>query len=281
MNDNTHEILNWLRKHGYPFELRAGNVLRSIGWKVEHARWYTDLETGKPRELDLYAYIYAGAENPRSGISIAAAIECKSSVGKPWVVFSSPRDTIGFILQDSLVADPVSKDALLCASVHRLVSPTVLSLPELLGHGIVKVHSDNKTGDPTAAFAALRSVVAGARAIALEHEEFALSNRGSYFTGMVILPIVLLDGELFDYCLDGDGQESLRSIDAAYVTSVSTGPTDWVRVLVLRHQYMKVFFEQHTPQLRSFCEALVPYATELTQMVVNRFAARPHSNGAI
>jgi hypothetical protein len=74
----------WILEQGYPLEMRTAKVFREAGFDVQQAQLYTDTESGKKREIDLFVIApdYLGVTR------IVFAIECKSAK-KPWVLFTS------------------------------------------------------------------------------------------------------------------------------------------------------------------------------------------------
>lgn len=96
MNEDLRKgVKRWLAGEGFPFELSAGRALRDSGWKVEHGRLYEDPQTGKVRELDIYAHVSAGSPELSAAVTVSLAIQCKSARQHPWVVFSSePKEVL-------------------------------------------------------------------------------------------------------------------------------------------------------------------------------------------
>lgn len=90
MSGDLHQrVLDWLRKTGYPLELRVGRKLQAAGWQTTYSRWYRDAVSSKDRELDVEARI----ARRRAGVSavFSLCIECKTSKDKPWVGLGSGR----------------------------------------------------------------------------------------------------------------------------------------------------------------------------------------------
>ena len=81
MRDRIH---SWLKKEGYPLEMRTAAAFRRVGFTVRQSQHYVDSESGKSRENDAVCSI-----GDDLGIaSLQIVVECKTS-DKPWVVFSS------------------------------------------------------------------------------------------------------------------------------------------------------------------------------------------------
>lgn len=89
MGNQVSDILDELRKTGYPTEIIASSVLRNRGWAVVHNPTYMDDVENRSREFDVQAgrILDGGPIN----LGIFLLIECKKSE-KPWVFFTTERD---------------------------------------------------------------------------------------------------------------------------------------------------------------------------------------------
>lgn len=273
MTDQHENILKWLRQSGYPLELRVGSALRRAGWRVEHERWYTDPETGKPRPLDIHAYIpFESDKDQNTGVSVQLAIECKSSPGKPWIAFTAPRKHWLEMLEFQTVADELSAQVLMQAQINKVSRPRLIAGKVVLAHGLVSAFVGEKTrdsaprtggelgaskgGDPTAPYAALRSALAGARALAAE-EELQLLNVPDRNYGSVVLPMVVLDGELFEFFLDESDNETLRQVSHVR-TTLNFEAYNSVNVLVVTKEHI-LDVVGPARQMAAFCRRLLPH----------------------
>src|SRR5690349_3272209 len=82
-DDIQQKLLKWLRRTGYPFQLRAGKALQAAGWHVNYSRWYRDPKEDKHREVDLQA-LCGAVRVGESSLFLSLCIECKTSPS-PWV----------------------------------------------------------------------------------------------------------------------------------------------------------------------------------------------------
>ncbi|WP_339727785.1 hypothetical protein [uncultured Gimesia sp.] len=81
------EIEKWLAKSGYPLEMRVASAFRSVGFRVTQSTYLNDIETQKPREVDLIATWQQSVKNGW-WMNVSFVIECKSTTNKPWVFFT-------------------------------------------------------------------------------------------------------------------------------------------------------------------------------------------------
>lgn len=87
-NDVVLQVTKWLKeKSGYPLEMRTASALGSAGFAVVQGDYFPDEKTGTLRELDVTGYVTRSESGLQ--VSIALLIECKSSMEKPWLLFTS------------------------------------------------------------------------------------------------------------------------------------------------------------------------------------------------
>lgn len=86
------KIKNWLSEQGYPLEFRVANYLRKNGFNTIQSDYYQDSNTRQNREIDVVAY--KQINTPKLLIRITLVVECKSGRNKPWLLFSSPFNTL-------------------------------------------------------------------------------------------------------------------------------------------------------------------------------------------
>jgi hypothetical protein len=257
-------IRGWLEKSGFPFELRLGHALRAQGFTVIQGAYFRDPLTGVTREIDLYASHFRSTMPPGrlhqlgvpgSGLRLQLVIECKSSRDKPWVVFSAPRGLSGLPPLTS-TRGVVAQDLLLHTAPGTPGAEWVQNLPDRIGHGAVRAFADGKSGDPSGAYAALQGVAAATTAIAADADRALAARR---LSGVAVpVPVIVLDGPLFEYYFDPERGEVLEPVDRAYV--VAPGTTDNAWPLVTR---------VYAPtDLDAFAKELHAHVTDLSQVLL-------------
>lgn len=263
------EVLGWLRSHGYPLELQVAHTLRRTGWRVEHARWYRDPDTSKLRELDLLASRSERTSDESDAGYVRLAIECKSSPGKPWVAFTAPAAGPVFVLLQRLAADEPSRDALKVLRAKRVALPTLLEVGPTLGHGLVKAHTENKSGDPTAPYAGLRAVSTAAVSLGKRYEASILRWGGSISGPQIVLPVVVLAGELFEYSLDDNADERLSPVDRVHV-AVAGSDERPNYVLVTTITGFERTLVAEAPSVSELCMTMSRHASEIVAITRER-----------
>lgn len=243
-------------------------VLRQLGWQTEQALWYRDVESGKARELDVLATLNHTDEETGGIASVSLAVECKRSVDKPWVFFSSASN---FAKQQSRpLADRIGQFVL-----RRLVE-TEVSLPPLLltaprlSHGVVKAYADAaKSGDPTSAYAAARGAVAASESIGLE--PLSLLEKFGIHHGhlRIIIPVVVVEGRLYSCSLQEDSVEiSLTEVVEDHIVIGTAGASATSLVTVVDSEHLASFVQQHTPMLREFAAGFAPHVRGIVQQLL-------------
>ncbi|MCD4671209.1 MAG: hypothetical protein K8R77_00970 [Anaerolineaceae bacterium] len=81
------KIENWLNKQGYPLEINVARSFRKAGFQAIQSDYYVDPESENYREIDILA-INQKKFNSHL-VEVSLHIECKTSIDKPWIIFSS------------------------------------------------------------------------------------------------------------------------------------------------------------------------------------------------
>ena len=85
------KIAKWLRGQGYPLEMIVAAALRKENFYTNQGFYYSDPETNTSREIDIIA-----TKMDTFGLfQVQFVVECKSSLDKPWVLFTSDSNELG------------------------------------------------------------------------------------------------------------------------------------------------------------------------------------------
>jgi hypothetical protein len=275
------QIRAWLRDHGYPFELEVGADLAETGWIVRHAQAYLDSETGKPREIDIVANIAAINEVPRetpeetqpSGfvrVDITLVIECKGKGkhDKSWLTFHSPHDPYShwFIHRSPKgVADAI-------AAYSPALGKATAKLYDLevgnVAHGATVAFLDEKTpgrggGDPDrvgVAYSAMQSAIAAATALADRDAKEALLPPNAFHFLRIILPVVVVESDIFACRLAGNGELLLEKRDWVCLRATTRAAEDWpTAVLLVQGKSLKSFATALKTRGETIGDELLPH----------------------
>lgn len=265
-DDLSLKLQTWLRKHGYPFELRVGRFFRAAGWEVEHNRFYADSDTQQVRELDIYARVSAGDGDRKSAVTVSFAIECKSSPDKPWIVFSAEPDSMVSPLASSMAPGWLGSYSMLVGLPEGNQPLATFGVDRRLAHGMLRAFTDQKGGDPTSPYLAVSSAVQAAHTISHEFETFSLEQGPSVAIIHVVLPLVVLDGKLFEFFLDSHGEDKIVEITRALV--VAHGPSSWNRAVLTRivtADAVPAFAIQAVADAKTLAQNIVPKAHDICE----------------
>lgn len=258
--DLLQRVRSDLDKQGYPLEMRTARAFEKLGWRVELGRLYTDSSTGKQRDIDVVAS--KSAEKDREAlVTVEFVVECKQSRDKPWVGFASPVSTDRFFMFDSVVTGELSArtlDALIASSDS---SGEFFKPSGLVWHGISRAFGDSKDGDPTAPYAAVRGAVSASAALAAEAEERIEKLIDAKFAWPTItVPLVVVDGPMVQYTLDGDGNDSLALVRDAWVQTHHHNSSYLLAVRVVAFEALEEYLSDITPRVARLAEALTHQA---------------------
>jgi hypothetical protein len=91
MSDFTQRIIADINKTGFALELRVAQHLRNRDYHVATNIYFVDRDEEKGREVDIRALknSFFEAEGIRRAVRHCLLIECKKSVKRPWIFFTS------------------------------------------------------------------------------------------------------------------------------------------------------------------------------------------------
>lgn len=215
MDDTTKAALEWLQKHGLPLEVNVGKLCRDRGWLTFHSHPYVDPRTSKTRACDIHATRLKRMYGQGTA-SIELVVECKRSVGKPWVIFAEPTKPHDWFLPSMLAVGRLSEVALM-AMMSKPDPLDFLRPVDWVGYAVVKAHSSGKDSDPSAAHGALQSVMSAAEAFSLRNEKSLFEHPDWPPSIEITLPVLVIGAPLLLYSADGQGKEELTRITEAKV----------------------------------------------------------------
>jgi hypothetical protein len=232
--------------------MRLAQKLNDRHFQVIQSSYYSDFETGTPREIDLTARLYEfyepPAENAIVEIELFCAIECKSGVN-PWVVFKQTRSPGGSI--DRIISSPDGK-RLLHRSLKSLSSSTIEAWGREAGHGAREGFAENDR-----AFTALMSSLKAAEAVVIAEStplpQAESSDTTLVYAGLAI-PVVAISNRLFEYSLDTDGTPKMEEVPVSAVilryprsrSGAGKGAVVYIVTESAWSQFMDAVFEYQT-----------------------------------
>ncbi|MDD2599560.1 MAG: hypothetical protein PHO37_10085 [Kiritimatiellae bacterium] len=206
MTDFRAKIISDIKKTGFPTELVVESIFNAREWYVNTHEYFIDSETQKGREIDCTGRFLAFEKKNNKHIKalIHVYVEVKKTE-KPWIVFTSPKSKMEKMLTGQLVATQhiSTRDAL--KSFHE-IHPTH-TYPRYGRAVHISFKSDGST--------AFSAIVSASKA-ALEGHRNASKEEGFYndesCEAFIYLPIVVVDGELFECQLNNKGEVYIDSV---------------------------------------------------------------------
>lgn len=254
--DLAGRVLDWLQRHGYPTEFRAGVAFQNAGWVVAHSDYYEDPETSKTREIDIKASLtqVSSANSPWAGFEFVA--ECKLSRGKPWVVFARPTPAEAFISLSDVVLGSIAEIALMGLDTNMDGVASFLRPAGWTGHGVARAFSDGNDADSSQPYAALRGAVAAAAAAVQSMVAHRESSPKMPKSVTFHVPMVIVDAPLFRYTLDADGAEHVTAIEWIQVAAPSSSHGS-VRAILTTLDGLPRYLAEVTPHVRALLKETV------------------------
>jgi hypothetical protein len=195
-DDLESKILAEIEKTGYPFELWASECFRSFGYHVANNIYFVDKDEGKGREYDVRALKNEEIDfdGKKHWVRHCLLVECKRSVKRPWVLFTSTTNSYDQSPSDLYVKGMVNEDRLQNIDSDDLIKGNPVFSPPRRGRSFFEPFKDGDGGE--AVFKALTTATK-ALVDAVESSFAAGGNSICFY-----YPIVLFDGILFEAYLE-------------------------------------------------------------------------------
>lgn len=185
--------------------MRVARKFRRARFWTQQSEYYSDPETEEQREIDLVARAQADVGGCLVRLSLCA--ECKATPDKPWIIFTSSelrladrariaQRAASYLGSEFLMS--VSKDP-------RYQKLALFRLPERSAFGVTQAFSSGKDVAYQACIGAAKSSVAQAKEADLGYK------RDSPFFE-IIVPVVVIEGQLFECYLDPSDQIAIGEV---------------------------------------------------------------------
>jgi hypothetical protein len=248
-NDEPLEIkLNkWLKKEGYPLEMRVASAIRKhTNLLIRQGWYYKDPENSTSREID----IVCTASKPRGLSEINFVFECKGT-SKPWVLFTSGEAVASynrlttFGIFSDVAHSGVAEELFKCDDGSNL--DQMKKIPWLIKDGMVGYSiTQSFDGNRDVPYKAILSAVKAG--VWLKNN--SLWQDTEYRNHAISFPIVVTSSPLFECYLDENGNNILNPINHGFV-----------------------FFNQHMDGFNGTCVSIVneahieDFVTECSEVV--------------
>lgn len=226
--DLVSRVKKWLDKEsGYPLEMTTAAALASAGFEIVQGDYFPDDKKDVLRELDVTGYI----AHSDSGIQISVAllVECKSSLDKPWLLFTSsgsyPANLAVVRRSTNEQGQRVLNKLQFDLSVQK--SP-LFCLPSRCGYALSVAM--RKPGDKDPAYDALMGVCTSSLGHIGRLEEVVYPKVVPFDW-----PMIVIKAPLLECYLDSNGAVTVKEIDK--------GTLIWRNPILHRHTIVSIYRE--------------------------------------
>ena len=208
--DLSKQVKAWLETEGYPTEFRAASLFRRHGFHARQGQYVVNENEASKKEIDVIASTTAHLD--AGFIRFSFVVECKWSIGKPWVIFSSPSNTMA---PSAMIAQTISSQLgaaaiWVVAGNESLKALSTFSAPVRGGFGGRQAFSRGNDYF----YSAVQSVVANSSSYASSYD------RGSRKMGempeccVLVFPIIVVEGKIFEaYFNEKTNNMALEAVD--------------------------------------------------------------------
>lgn len=223
--DLTARVKESLEATGFPLEMRVARAMQRAQFEIVQGDYIEDRDTKKWREIDIVGYSEARSKTCRA--IFAAAVECKSAVDKPWVLFTS---TDGYPPQLSVWRRATNEQGHSILSVLSL-KPEIQDSPlfrlvERPGYGLTTAF--RKGSDVELTHEAVHSVCKATVGLLQRLGDVPNEN-----IVPLVWPVLVTAAPLFECFLNED--------DELVVSEIKKGSLVWRNPIVTRHTIVQIY----------------------------------------
>jgi hypothetical protein len=255
------KVKNWLSKEGYPLEFRTAHIFRKAGFDVLQGFYVHGPDKDSVREVDILASVAYVDSVP--AIRICYLVECKWTIDRPWVIFTSPESattptaSIGETMIPSEWKAVISE----AATIKSLAALETYSSPIRTGFGGRVAFSKGQDNF----YQSVQSILFKAAA----HINF-WKNRGHikppiYALIDLVFPMIVIDGPLFEAFHD-ENADGIEMIPVSSSRLHWRGSDDWssmVQLDIVKIEGLQEFAERRFAESEHMIEALRPIVDRL------------------
>lgn len=217
MNGSNEEffagVRKWLEKQGYPLEMTVAKVFQEARFRVSSSDYYKDADTATLREIDVTATLLTNLSNEgrkSTFLQVSCCVECKLSLGKPWLLFTAQGNSEDFFLSHAICSDSLQALLIRREQLRRNLNHLPPFSLKPTAYGVTAAHSDNLDIPYKA--------MQGAYKASLHHlrELDSMSTSDEIHVGLVV-PVIVIDGRLLQCSMASDGEIELEEVSSGTV----------------------------------------------------------------
>ena len=240
------EILDDLKKSGFPLEIEVGSLFSNRGWTVRHQAIFKD-SGEEPKYVDLLATkVVEGAFGQYNRVVFMVVCECKKSEKMPWVFYipggalQVPKDLASIFHLKILSEPPIgaADRVSLGTKTRHVVRDPQHRLAQASHLAFWQDKAGRGRGDYNQINGAINQVLK-----ASTYQIQSIAKMIPLATGvlMLVIPLIVVDGTLFEYNLGQDGEPTAKEMSYVKYQATVIGSETTVKLPNERT-------EKYTPQ---------------------------------
>jgi len=269
------KIINDIRKTGFISELQVGSILRKNNWSTNHSDHYEDKDLSKSREIDIIATKVKNDFENHLHLEFSLVIDVKKMNKRPWVIFSIDKEgslTQGWRIQHSGYNDmkrfgenKQHRGGLFSREVdHNNFKKNIKKIG-------VAFHEAFKPPSETSKI--YESLISVCKATWYRNNRYNFKSFDDYNPDepteiYIYIPLVVLDGNLFEAILDNNGEIQLNEKELIQIKLNYSSPNygksdidffpDIVQVnnlqeyLINTHDWIEGMFEKFIESMKKY-----------------------------
>lgn len=222
------KVREWMLQQGYPMEMRVAQQFRRERFSTVQSAYYVDAETRELRETDVLASLAFSLASSVL-LLVHVVVECKHvQREKPWVGLSASNQNVeDFQVFPRLASTGGLLLLNLIESKDGVRALPLFQMPKTVAYGLVEAFSKSRESwgsqkgagkrtqsrkdKPDPAYSAIRQVLSSARS---RTSWFSKDLAGDLTIVEIVLPLVVIDGPLFEAELSENGQLDIHPRDS-------------------------------------------------------------------
>jgi hypothetical protein len=236
--DAKKNILDYLNKEGFPFEMKVSQTFQKEGFSVNSSVYLEDVTTHKSREIDVIAY-KGTLINKHIIFDIKFIIECKYSIQSPWIMFRSNSDKTNVEKYDAMFRNATEMGRIALLEIENTESEKenyLFKIPNNLFYGIrcvsKKSNIANETERNDIPYQALMQVCNGVASSKKYIDDHYNKNFISQID--IFFPLIIVNGLLYECYLGEDSEMVVNEIEQGIIKLEQPNLSDekfYVRVI--------------------------------------------------
>ena len=216
-NNGKAAVEKWLKTGGYPLEMYVAKAFLDYRFAVRQGWNFIDPEEGKPRELDVLAFVKVGSTRP---IMLQVFVECKSSK-EPFVVFTYPPRESSHLTRYDYHGDQLAMEYF-----HKFVKSGEINRMSIFqsfnprtGYSFKQAHKDGKDLTLEVLTKVSKAIFVESTRFKKEAESWVMSGnpKGEENVAHIFIPLIVIDSPLFECYLDQNNDIQIEAVSNSII----------------------------------------------------------------